>query len=491
MRWARSTACQARKAHDATAQRPPRGLSSALAGGTLSLRRRLLLALLGCAPLVWGLAMAWSYYSATHEVNELFDTEQIRFARQVQATVVRFDAMQGGAPMAPGAPPTAPHAPAQAASGLGGEADLQDLSLAVWDDAGRLWFGDREGVALPWRADAGGFEDLSLDGAPWRVYYLQHPSGEWLVAVGQRLHEREELVWDLVAGQLLPWLIVLPLLIAALVWAVRTGLQPVRTLTQELQDRSDDDLSALAPEQAPVELQPLLRAMNALFQRIDAMLERERRMVADAAHELRTPLAALQAQWDVLRNASEGPARDAAADRVGHGLQRLERLVGQMLWLSRVEALQGPSTRTAVDWAALVPAAVNDVWLLAERRQIELDVQWPADGQPVWAPQGDADLLAALLRNLLDNACRYAPPSSVVTVQVDDRSLQVRNGGPALPLERWQALGRRFQRSAGQTESGSGLGLSIAQRIAALHGLNLVFSPGPGGQGFVATLSGV
>lgn len=464
-------------------------VSATTEGETLSLQRRLLLALLGCAPLVWALAMGWTYTSATHEVNELFDTEQMRFARQVQATVARFEAAQ--VPRQPVAP-EAPVASARSASvpaGLSGEADLQDLSLAVWDASGRLWWGDREGVALPWRRDASGFEDLTLDGAPWRVFYLQHPQGQWVVAVGQRLQEREELVWDLVAGQLVPWLVVLPLLVAALVWAVRTGLQPVRSLTGELQQRADDDLSALAADRAPVELQPLLRAMNALFERVQGMLERERRLVADAAHELRTPLAALQAQWDVLRRTPAGAERDAAADRLGQGLQRLERLVGQMLWLSRVEALQAPVAPSPVDWRALVPNAVNDVWALAERRHIELDVQIPADGEPAWAPAGDPDLLAALLRNLLDNACRYAPPSTGVTVRIDERSLQVRNDGPALPPERWQALGHRFQRSAGQAESGSGLGLSIAQRIAALHGLNLVFSPGPGGQGFVAALT--
>jgi two-component system sensor histidine kinase QseC len=321
------------------------------------------------------------------------------------------------------------------------------------------------------------------------VYYLQSPGGEWLVAAGQRLHEREELVRNLLASQLLPWLLVLPVLMAAMTWAVRHALAPVRTLAAELQGRSADDLQPVPGAHAPAELQPLLAAMNGLFRRIEDTLARERRFTADAAHELRTPLAVLRAQWDVVRATTDVVERRQAEARLGAGLDRIDRLVTQMLALSRVEATDHLPRRTAIDWTALVAQVMNDVLALAERRRIELACDGLAEGAPAFALQGDPDLLAALLRNLMDNAVRYAPEGSTVGLRFGANGLEVANDGPPMPAEALARLGERFHRVDGQAESGSGLGVSIAQRIAALHGLQLRYRTGAGGRGVVAELT--
>jgi two-component system sensor histidine kinase QseC len=444
----------------------------------VSLQRRLLVYLLLCAPLVWGAALVASADRARDEVNELFDTEIIRLARQVQATLAGV--ASPGAVLPPAVSP-------------GSEADLRDLAIAVWSAEGKLLLVDREGVQLPRRADAAGFFDLVLEGEPWRVYYLQSPRGEWLVAAGQRAGERDELVWNLLGSQLLPWLLVLPVLLAAMAWAVRQALAPVRALAVELQARSADDLRLVPISHAPRELQPLLAAMNGLFGRIDATLERERRFTADAAHELRTPLAVLRAQWDVVRGSTDDAERRQAEARLAAGLDRMDRLVTQMLALSRLEATDRLPRTVPVGWAALVEQAMSDVLALAERRHIELGCEWPADGTPAFPLQGDADLLGVLLRNLLDNAARHAPEGSTVTLRFGKRWLTVENDGPPLSAEALARLGERFHRddvpAAGAAGSGSGLGISIAQRIAALHGLVLRYRAGAGGRGVVAELS--
>jgi two-component system sensor histidine kinase QseC len=226
--------------------------------------------------------------------------------------------------------------------------------------------------------------------------------------------------------------------------------------------------------------------MNGLFARIESTLARERRFTADAAHELRTPLAVLRAQWDALRGAADGAPRREAEARLGRGLDRLDRLVTQMLALSRLEATERLPAPVPVDWAPLVEQALGDVLPLADRRHIELAVE----GDPAAFPlRGDADLLAVLLRNLLDNAVRYAPEGSTVLLRFAPGALEVDNGGPPLPPEALARLGERFHRDDGQAEGGSGLGLSIAQRVAALHGLRLRHGPRADGTGVVARVS--
>jgi two-component system sensor histidine kinase QseC len=438
----------------------------------VSLQRRLLLYLLICAPLVWGVALYFSLSRARTEVNELFDAELIRLARQVQATLGR------GLPVEAAPLPPVPRERAIEA----GDADVRDLAVAVWDRSGQLMISDREGVQLRYRPERGGFVDEQLAGGAWRVYYLQSFDGRWLVASGQRVYERDELVYGLTVSQVVPWLLVLPILLGVMTWAVRRALSPMAKLTRQLQRRPADDLQPLAESRAPAELKPLIGAMNGLFARIEQMLVRERRFTADAAHELRTPLAVLRAQWDVVQRAGSPAERAAAEAKLGIGLDRMGRLVTQMLALSRVESGTAP-VFDDVRWTPVVEQAMSDCLALAERRGIELACEWPPAGRHPMPLLGDEHLLAVLLRNLLDNAVRYAPAGSAVTLRIGPDSIEVENAGLPLSAEQLARLGERFYRPDGQQEVGSGLGVSIVRRIAQLHGLELVFGTGADGTG--------
>lgn len=439
-----------------------------------SLQRRLMLYLLLSAPLVWLMAVAVSVHRAQHDVNELFDTELIRLARQVQVVLGQA-----------AGPTKAPVAVADAAAT--GAADLADFAIAVWDARGQLYLADREGGELPRRVNAAGFVTEELRGQLWRVYYLPSPGGEWLVAAGQKAYERDELVYDLTISQVLPWLLVLPLLLAALAWAVRRALAPVVAVAADLEQREASNLKPLALDGAPAELTPLLQAINAQFARVDALLTRERRFTADAAHEMRTPLAVLRAQWDVVRRARNEDERAAAQGRFAAGLDRMDRLVTQMLVLSRVDsqaaAAQAVPWERQVEWPAVVEQAISECLPLAERRRIEFACEWPQQPREALPLLGDAELLAVMLRNLLDNAARYAPPGTLVTVRFSRDRLEVENAGAALEPAELERLGERFRRPGGQQESGSGLGISIVQRIAALHGLAVRFGPRQDGSG--------
>lgn len=448
----------------------------------MSLQRRLLVYLLVCAPVVWIVALVISIFGARHEVNELFDSEMIRLARQMQIT------------MQPGV--STPFAAASSVAGDSGEADVNDLAVAVWDKQGHRLIADREGVLLPWREDSSGFTDVRIDDDDWRVYYLQSQDGAWLVAVGQRLFERDEVVFGLSFSQILPWLLMLPVLLVAMAWAVRRSLAPLHQLTGELQARHADDLRAMPPGKAPAELQPMVEAINALLHRIRAAFERERRFTADAAHELRTPLAVLRAQWDVVRRSTAGDERQRAESLLSAGIDRLDRLVTQMLALSRVEARaesrsSSPAGEQDIAWTPVVEQAINDCLPLAERRGVELAVEWPMAGRAAQHPfpvLGDPGLMNVLMRNLLDNAVRYAVPGSTVQVRVLAESLEVENDGAPLPAAQLARMGERFYRPDGQQEGGSGLGLSIVRRIAELHRLQVRWQAGAAGRGLKVTL---
>ena len=439
----------------------------------MTLQRRLLILLLAGAPLAWALAVGFAVWRARFEINELFDTQQVRLAQQVAALLpsVHLDDQPGRLPVLPAD---------------SGAAELEDLSIAVWNRRGELLLADREGHALPFDAAAEGFVNLKLGEASWRVFYLRG-SGPWRVAVGQATDERDEVLRDLLASQLLPWLLMLPVLLAVITASVRRGLQPVREIAGELRRRRADSLAPLTIANTPAELQPLLTSMNDLFGRIERALEHERRLTADAAHELRTPLAALRAQWEAAQLAASDAERAQAQARIGEGIDRLSRLVSQLLALASAESGDGPVFTEVVDWHRVLERALSDCLPLLDGTDTEVTVTWPDKGAAL-PLTGDQALLATLVRNLVDNALRYSPPRSLVTLRFTTQSLVIEDQGPGLAQAHLARLGDRFYRPAGQAQTGSGLGISIVRRVAQLHGLEVRFENRDDGPGLRVTI---
>jgi two-component system sensor histidine kinase QseC len=317
-----------------------------------------------------------------------------------------------------------------------------------------------------------GFATVRLDGVAWRVFSAHGGERDVRVFVGEQLRSRDQIAWTVLRDTLWPMALALPLLGLAAWWAIRHGLRPLRRLGQALAARPPTDLQPLRLDGAPTEIAPIVDALDGLFARIATLLESERRFTADAAHELRTPIAAIRAQAQVALGEADDARRRHALQATLEGCDRATRLVEQLLTLARLEADAVPSTHV-VDLAAVVRDVVAAAAprSLARRQDLELDA---AAGCGV---RGDATLLAVLARNLVDNAVRYSPDGARIRVgvrRVGPRvELSVEDGGPGLTAEQTTRLGERFFRVTGSSASGSGLGWSIVRRIAAAHGMEV------------------
>jgi two-component system sensor histidine kinase QseC len=233
----------------------------------------------------------------------------------------------------------------------------------------------------------------------------------------------------------------------------------------------------------PAEVLPLVEELNRLFARISQVLERERRFTADAAHELRTPLAALRSQAQLARTARGAAVRDEALDGILTGTDRATRLVEQLLTLARVESGQARASAQSLDLRELVRGQIAVI----APRALAVNLELAFDEGAAVPVLGNPDLLAVLARNLLDNAVCYTPAGGRLHVAVDANNrvarLTVDNSGPVISADDLARLGERFFRVTGNPASGSGLGLSIVARIAELHGGTVAIRAGKGGDG--------
>ncbi|WP_454766637.1 ATP-binding protein [Cupriavidus campinensis] len=450
----------------------------------MTLQRRLILAVLVAVGLAWTLTSVLIYLSTQEEINELYDTAMVRMAQQMQAVLPLIDV--GTVLQPPGAGP----APGDTDLGDMGDAGLGDLAIAAWRPGGEPLHIDPDGDRLPRARSVKGFTNTTIDGVPWRLYYLDDPIAGWRVCVGQIQAERKELEVSYLQAQVLPWVFGLPLLMTLVAWGVRRTLRPLRTLSAAIAARAPDNPAPLALAAVPPELAPLVGAMNTLLHRVSALLEHERRLTADAAHEMRTPLAALKAQWDVARRSPDPDERAQAAANVEAGIERMSHLVSQLLTMSRLEDEDAPPVRARVDWHDIVQQVLSDCLALSDQRHVDMEVRWPPRNRPPLPVCGDPALLGIMLRNLLDNAIRYSPAGTLVTLAFGPDHITVSDHGPGVAPDLLARLGNRFFRGAGQREQGNGLGISIARRVAVLHGLTLSFAnrPAADGTGLLATI---
>ena len=317
-----------------------------------------------------------------------------------------------------------------------------------------------------------GFKTVQIEGDAWRVFATAGAERDVRVYVGERTSLRSSILWAVLHSMLWPMAVALPLLALAVWWAVYRGVAPIRRLGRTLAERQALALQPVSLDDAPSEMAPMVIALNGLFERIGTLLESERRFTADAAHELRTPIAAIRMQAQVALGEADDTLRRHALQGTLDGCDRATRLVEQLLTLSRLEADAVPDMAT-VDLSALTRQVVGEVAPKAFGKNQTLEFEAI---EPCSIP-GNETLLAVLVRNLVDNAVRYSPPSAQIKVAVQRKNglvvLSVEDSGPGLADPERQRLGERFFRVPGSPESGSGLGWSIVRRIATAHRLEL------------------
>ena len=433
------------------------------------MRRQLLVVLLSLVAAIWTAAALFSYFDARHELDELFDAHLAQSASLLIAQAGHdLDEIDEHA----------------------GELHryARRVAFQFWEDGRvlRLHSANAPSTRLSPRDE--GFADVRIDGADWRVFSGRDASNRYVVQVGERGGARDAIVATMVRNMLWPLLFALPLL-AIVVWgAIARVMRPLAVLNRQVVARAPDNLAPLALDAAPAEVAPIAANLNRLFQRVRMSIDHERRFTADAAHELRTPLAAIRAQAQVARGATASAERTHALDNVIAGCDRAAHVVEQLLTLARLEPEGFAAGRARCDLQAVAREAIDAIAPSAQARSITVT----QDAGPPVVIDADERLLHTLLRNLLDNAVRYGPVHGEVRVRIGAHDhaalLVVADQGPGVPPAEHTRLGQRFHRLQPGETTGSGLGLSIVKRIAALHGATVAFDAIPEG-GLAVTVS--
>jgi two-component system OmpR family sensor kinase len=423
-----------------------------------SIRRQLLFWLLSGLALAVVAAGARIYTQTLDEANELFDYH----LKQMAASLPN----DSFGPLPP--------------SRSGGPEVEEGLVVQIWDRNGLQLYFSQPGSKLPQRAELG-FSTVGTPHGSWRVYSALEQNN--VVQVAQPMSVRQELAAAMALRALVPLLLLLPVL-GILIWlTVGRGLRPLDQMALALGRRTPDSLDALPQDGLPIEIVPLVQALDDLLARLARALESQKAFVADAAHELRTPLTAVQLQIQLAERAKTDDERQAAFAQLKQGQSRAAHLVQQLLTLARQEPGVAALPHSAVDLAEVARLVVAEHAPLAAERNIDLGIS--EEEQAIVS--GDFEALRVMLGNLVDNAIRYTPRGGTVDVALQLRdgtaAMEVSDTGPGIPGEDRQRVFDRFYRREINHASGSGLGLAIVKNITDRHQASIVFEnrvPGPG-----------
>ncbi|MBL0140551.1 MAG: sensor histidine kinase N-terminal domain-containing protein [Betaproteobacteria bacterium] len=416
-----------------------------------SLSARLLWLLLAAILLTAVMQASIVYRTARAEADEIFDYHMQQMAM----------ALRSGLPA---------DAAAAGANEAGDEENF-DFVVQVWTSDGLKVFQSAARAELPQRAILG-FSTVEARGGTYRVFSMQTRSR--VIQIAQDMTIRSEMARTLALRTVGPVAVVAPLLMLLAWWVVSISLAPVSRVRRQVAQRQADDLTEVSEVGLPDEIRPLVHELNLLFGRVRHAFDAQKSFVADAAHELRSPLAALKLQVLGLQRAPDDAARELAISRVGAGIDRATRLVEQLLALARQQAnLASGAKPQAVALAQMAGQAVAEVAPAAHARGVDLGLGRADEGDI----DGHPEALRILIRNLLDNAIKYTPPGGRVDLEVERRAdalvLSVDDSGPGIPEQDRERVLDRFYRLEGSETTGSGLGLSIVKSIADLHGAEL------------------
>ncbi|MGU7779113.1 sensor histidine kinase [Burkholderia sp. PU8-34] len=437
----------------------------------VSLRRRLLLWLMPAACVIGLLASAGTYWGALRELDDLLDDQMRSMSKQIVV-----------------GPNGELSFKSHAAGDHGFKVDDPDaVLLQVWRN-GKLVYSTDLDSELPPPTQAG-IASVDVDGAPWRTYVTQR--GGTTIRLAQARRARWEAIAGIAVHLLWPVFSMLPVLAIGLWFGIGAGLRPLAAIAAGLKRRNANNLEPVDVAAMPNEVQPLAEAINDLLSRLDRSFTLQRHFIADAAHELRTPIMGLSIQSQLLRRAATADERERILAQIHAGTTRLGHLAEQLLTLARLEPDAQTAAFAPVDLAALCRSVVADRARVADAHRVDL-------GAIVTTPvkvAGNADTLRVLLNNLVDNAIRYAGDGARVDVsaRIDGGAavLEVADTGPGIPEAEHANVWERFYRGTGAqtaTNSGSGLGLSIVKRIAEQHRAAVTLATTAGGRGLTVTV---
>jgi two-component system sensor histidine kinase TctE len=445
--------------------------------------------------LLWPMSVVLTWLVAQGIANKPYDRQLGEMVRVLSRQV---SVGAGGAPVARFTLPAG-------ASEILHTDESDDIYYQVLGLRGEYLSGDR-GLPVPTeeeRAPPGElrFRDDTLNNDTVRVAFMwvdvpgRPPAAAPLVQVAETLGKRSRLATEIIKGVILPQFVILPLAVL-LVWlALARGIAPLNELQQRIRKRESSDLSPIDEREAPEEVSPLVRAINDLLARLDQSLSAQKHFLADAAHQLKTPLAGLRTQAELAQREIDSGAADPRAvkrslQHIASSSQRAAHMVNQLLAMARAEDKEHASHRQHVNLARLATETVRDFVPRAMEKRIDLGYEGPESSTSL-PVQGHAVLLRELIRNLVDNALQYTPAGGTVTVRVMDDPfgqvvvLQVEDTGPGIPAGEREQVFQPFYRSLDTNVDGSGLGLAIVREIAqqhdaqiALEDANLRYRPG-------------
>ncbi|UPG95580.1 sensor histidine kinase [Luteibacter aegosomatissinici] len=451
---------------------------------SLSLRSRLLLLIIGVLAAVLLPLGILSAQRTLEEVDELSDGRLAQAARTLEVLVNRIGVEQLREQRTARllVPSVSNHPPELMVQGRTYESEV---GFQVFDRDGTLLMATENLSGVPrTHVPDGQFEDINHGRYTWRVFTLIMEEQGITIRAGERYDSRHEITHALWLEHGLPTLLGLPLLALLVGWAIRRGLGPLEDLARALAEREPGSREPIHLADAPEELKPVMAALNDQIFRLESALERERRFSADVAHELRTPLASTMINLENALASARPDEAQAALEAARECLVSLARRTEQLLALARLEAGAASGPRARVELAALALDVVEELSPIIARGNVELSIERLDDGLVV---EGYPVALGALLRNLLDNAFRHVPAGGQVALSIERRDghavVEVVDDGPGIPAERRAGMFGRFQRGADTHGTGYGLGLSIVQRAAELHGASVELLDRDAGRG--------
>lgn len=358
------------------------------------------------------------------------------------------------------------------------------VAYQIFNSQGKLLIKSSSAIDSPFADTQTGFSRINVAGETWRVYSMYDDDWDFWLHVAESESIRDELAEKIATHTLLPSVLLLPIVLVLLVFVIRFAMSPIKELATHINQRDPKNLSPILIDKTPKEVSPLLDAINDLFFRLQDAINREQRLTADAAHELRTPLAVVMIHAQNALAATTDEQRNAALQELELGIQRIARLLEQLLTLSKINPETIPKLRIQ-----LVPFLQNTIAQLAPKiYEKNQEIELLADESLSLAHVlGSEFLLEILMRNLIDNASAYCPVAGLIRITLNQHGeelcIQVEDSGQGVQADDFEKLTQRFYRSQQNQQSGAGLGLSLVSSVCEFHGAKLSF--------FESTLGGL